>query len=1009
MLTIVQTHRLRRIGFSLKLATSAIALGAALGAAPTLAQSKVYATGENNAAAINTTGQVWTLNVSGISATQAGVISGDSGIIKTGAGRLHLYTANTYSGITRVDEGELFFSNNASFGTSTIEVGAAGVFSSTGFVTLANAINLASLGPDGGRFTTGGELTLAGTINGTGSLIANVSGALIVSGNNTYSGGTYVGGRLVVASDQALGTGAVHLGSTSTMTLQDGITLANEVAIDAATGARIDVVFGTGATLTGALTGSGNFTKSGAGMLRLSGASTFAGEAYVAGGELSIDNDAALGTGSVLIGDAAMTIEDGVTLSNDVRLGGNSAGGNGTRLAARGTGTIDGNISGTTFAKHGSGTLVLLGDNTYTGRAVVSAGTLAIQGDNSLGAGGVYIDNGATLQFIPTGTNGYYTTGSIAGGGHIDFGGRRLTVGTDNTDTEFSGSFSDFNMLYKTGSGTFTLTASNLSLETSGGTTGYIEVQSGGLRVLGEVIDGYVLARNASVISGTGYIEGLDATNNTVIAPGNAAGEIGTLRVGNLFADGNVVYQVNVNAAGESDLISATTAGLYDGSVAVSAAAGDYAPSTQYLILTATDGLATVDGEIQKFSGVTSDLFFLDASLTYDPNNVWLTLARNGNTFDQISGITANQKAVAPVVESFGAGNILYDTIVSGTEPEGHGALDSLSGELHANVGTALTGQSQLIQDALLNRMRQPFSSLVDGSFVALGYAEDGKSAAAGGWTVTPWTQAFGGFQQFNSNGNASALKQGTGGVLFGVDGTLDNRFRLGIAGGASGSHLSGDTGPSSADITSYHLAAYGAAELDALALRFGAAYSWNTLNTNRDVAFRSFADQTSAKYGGHTGQVFGEVGYKMAVGQVMLEPFGGLAIMGVGVDSFRESGGVAALNGGGLTQSTSFTTLGLRGNWTVNATETGILSLNGGIGWRHAFNANPAVRDLAFNAGGAIFQSAGVPVASDSFVLEAALDYEATTGLTLGVNYAGQIAGSSRSHTLKAGLGFSF
>lgn len=1003
MLTNAHTHRLRRIGFSLKLATSAIALGAALGAAPTLAQSKVYATGENSAAAIDTTGQVWTLRVDGVSATQSGVISGDSGIIKTGAGRLHLYTANTYSGITRLDEGELFFSSNASFGTSTLEVGAAGELSSTGFVTLANDITLSSLGPDGGRFTTGGELTLAGTISGTGSLVANAV-TLIVSGNNTYSGGTYVVGRLVVASDQALGTGAVHMGATSAMTLRDGIVLANEVAIDAATGARIDVGSGTGATLTGALTGSGNFTKSGAGMLRLSGASTFTGEVFVGGGELSINNDAALGTGSVFVG-AAATIEDGVTLSNAVRLGGPSA-----QLSARGTGTIEGDISGTGFAKYGDGTLVLLGDNTYTGRAVVRTGTLAIQGDNSLGAGGVYIDNGATLQFIPTGTNGYYTTGSIAGGGHIDFAGRRLTVGTDNTDTEFSGSFSDFNMLYKAGSGTLTLNASNLSLETDSGATGYIEVQSGGLRVLGEVIDGYVLGRNASVISGTGYIEGLDATDDTVIAPGNAAGAIGTLRLGNLFADGNVVYQVNVNAAGESDLISTTTAGLYGGSVAVSAAAGDYAPSTQYLILTATDGLATVGGEIQKFSGVTSDLFFLDASLTYDPNNVWLTLARNSNTFDQISGITANQKAVAPVVESFGAGNILYDTIVSGTEAEGHGALDSLSGELHAGVGTALTGQSQRVQDVLLSRMRQPFSSLVDGSFAALGYAEDGKSAAtAGDWTVTPWTQAFGGFQQFNSNGNASTLKQGTGGVLFGVDGTLDNRFRLGIAGGASGSHLSGDTGPSSADITSYHLAAYGAAELDALALRFGAAYSWNTLNTNRDVAFRSFADQTSAKYGGHTGQVFGEVGYKVAVGQVMLEPFAGLSIVGVGVDSFRESGGVAALNGGGLTQSTSFTTLGLRGNWTISASETGILSLNGGIGWRHAFNANPAVRDLAFNAGGAIFQSAGVPVASDSFVLEAGLDYEATSGLTLGASYAGQIAGSSQSHTLKAGLGFSF
>lgn len=148
---------------------------------------------------------------------------------------------------------------------------------------------------------------------------------------------------------------------------------------------------------------------------------------------------------------------------------------------------------------------------------------------------------------------------------------------------------------------------------------------------------------------------------------------------------------------------------------------------------------------------------------------------------------------------------------------------------------------------------------------------------------------------------------------------------------------------------------------------------------------------------------------YSLALGQVLVEPFAGVSVVGVGADSFRESGGAAALNGAGFSQSAAVTTLGLRGNWTVNASETSILSLNAGLGRRHAFNANPAVRDLAFNSGGAVFQVAGVPAASDSLALEAGLDFETTAGLNFGVNYSGQVARAFQSHSPKAGLGFTF
>ena len=59
----------------------------------------------------------------------------------------------------------------------------------------------------------------------------------------------------------------------------------------------------------------------------------------------------------------------------------------------------------------------------------------------------------------------------------------------------------------------------------------------------------------------------------------------------------------------------------------VLAQSGNYARQTRYTILTASGG---VDGE---FENVTSNLAFLTPLLSYDPNNVFLTLIHNDITF----------------------------------------------------------------------------------------------------------------------------------------------------------------------------------------------------------------------------------------------------------------------------------------------------------------------------------------------------------------------------------------
>jgi uncharacterized protein with beta-barrel porin domain len=91
----------------------------------------------------------------------------------------------------------------------------------------------------------------------------------------------------------------------------------------------------------------------------------------------------------------------------------------------------------------------------------------------------------------------------------------------------------------------------------------------------------------------------------------------------------------------QSDKINATgTATLTGGAVQVLAQSGTYARQTQYTILTASAGVTG------KFTGVTSNLAFLTALLSYDPKDVFLTLVRNDVTFASVAQ-TPNQRAVA--------------------------------------------------------------------------------------------------------------------------------------------------------------------------------------------------------------------------------------------------------------------------------------------------------------------------------------------------------------------------
>ena len=173
----------------------------------------------------------------------------------------------------------------------------------------------------------------------------------------------------------------------------------------------------------------------------------------------------------------------------------------------------------------------------------------------------------------------------------------------------------------KQGLGTLNLTGNNTY---SGGTA----VLAGTLAVNGGVA-GNVAVGPAGTLGGNGTIGG-NVVNYGTLAPGNS---IGTLpSTATTPRRPAATYQVEANAAGQADRINiGGAATIQGGTVQVLAQPGSYANSTTYTILHATGGVSGT------YSGVTSNFAFLTPTLSYDANDVFLTLSLGQTAFTPAS------------------------------------------------------------------------------------------------------------------------------------------------------------------------------------------------------------------------------------------------------------------------------------------------------------------------------------------------------------------------------------
>ena len=552
----------------------------------------------------------------------------------------------------------------------------------------------------------------------------------------------------------------------------------------------------------------------------------------------------------------------------------------------------------------------------------------------------------------------------------------------------YSNNISGHGGLTKEGMGTLVMTGANTY-------SGPTLVNQGRLAINGSVTSA-VSVQSGGIVGGSGTVGSLIARRGGTVAPGNS---IGTLNVaGNVSFEPGSRYAVEVGPNGQSDRIqSSGSATIGGGEVAVTLenSANLLTQSEvrsllgqQYTILSAQQGVSG------QFDAVAPNYLFLGTGLSYQPAGVTLSVGRNGTSFASVAQ-TPNERAVAAAADALAAGNPVYESVLnSGTAGEARQAFRQLSGQIHADIASALVNDSRYLREALNGRLRQA-EGLASSS--AIKADEDGA-----------WAQLLGAWDHASGDANATGYQASTYGVLVGLDSAAAADWRLGVATGYTRTSLHGGYG-SKADSDNYHLAAYGDKQFGALALRGGAGYTWHRIDTKRSVNYGMQSDRDTAKYSARTEQLFAEAGYSVRGEWLNLEPFVNLAYVNFENNGIAESGGAAALRGDKQHTDATVSTLGLRADTAWQVTPGTTVALRSELGWQHQYGGLARGTGLRFNGGNAPFVVDSVPVSRDGMVLKAGAEVAVNENASLSLGYGGLLSQHHQDNSVNAGFTWRF
>jgi len=346
------------------LGTGAVAFnGGTLQARASLTAAAAMSVGAGNGAVDN----------SGNAVALSGDITGTGGLTFVGAGTTTLSGANTFAGGTTLAGGTVAIGSAANLGTGAI-----------------------AFNGDGTIDNGGHAATFSGVVSGPGSMSYTGAGTTILSGANTYSGGSnLLGGTVSIAAAGNLGSGAINFNGGTLLTT-GAVTLSAPVTVGTGNGTFDNG--GNNDALAGGMSGPGALTFAGAGTTAITGAGNQVGHILVdsgttvalAGAGTQLTVSGASNAGALQLASGASLVTTGGLANTGVLYG---TGGTLTGNLVNTSGTVS--VTPTLVTPAGPGlapvsvsTVATAPSFADTGRASVS-GVTVINGDFVQGANGL--------------------------------------------------------------------------------------------------------------------------------------------------------------------------------------------------------------------------------------------------------------------------------------------------------------------------------------------------------------------------------------------------------------------------------------------------------------------------------------------------------------------------------------------------------------------------------------------------------------------------------------------
>ena len=706
----------------------------------------------------------------------SGNLSGSGGLVKTGSGTQTLSGANNFTGGTVINAGTLALGSANRLADSGSLIVNAGTFNLGGFSETVGAVTLA------GGTITNGTLTgsaydfrsgyISASLAGSAGITKTTADTVLLSGANTYTGTTTVGGGVL----EFYNTNSLYNATASNWT-GNKITVSN------------------GATMAFAVGGAGQFSTSTITTLLTNGVLITSGNGFlsnssigfdVAGGNFTLTNNlnnsvngslglltyggntlTLTGTNSYT---GITTINSGTTLQvgnggTTGTLGSGSVTNNGTLSFNRSVSAAVSNvISGSgSLIQSGSGTTALAANNTYTGTTTISSGTLQV-------------GNGST--------NGSLGSGSLVNNG---------TLAYNRSDSlTLSGNMSGNGSLAQRGTGTITIAQTNLyggSTLINSGTlalgiadalgSGSVIVNGGKLNLGSWNSSAGIVTLGNGTISGSGTLSGSGYSFTNGLVSASLGGN------GNLIQGGGTTTLTGNNSYSGTTTISSGTLQVGNGGTSGTLGSGSITDNAT-LAFNRSDAV-TVSNAISGIGNLTQAG---NGTLILTANNSYNTTTISGGSLQVGNGSTNG---------SLGSGNVILNGTLA------YNRSDSVT------LSKSINGTGALVQNGTGTLILATNNGIGGGITVNAGTLKGSADNALGPYSPNWYTTAYSAVSVNNGatldlggfSNSVGAITMGSGTI---ANGTLNAQKSYGA--------LTAESGLISASVQAYGFSKTGSGTL---------------------------------------------------------------------------------------------------------------------------------------------------------------------------------------------------